>query len=69
MPADSADAILFPQHFLVAVSVYALILPLALLDVVGVAQALRIEMVVAAINHAFLGRLLAIKILGMPMPQ
>jgi hypothetical protein len=69
LAADSADATLVAQHFLIPRSVYAVCLPFALFNVVLVAQIFSVQDVVAAIDLTLLRRFLAITISGVAVPQ
>jgi hypothetical protein len=69
LAADSADAVLLVQHFLIPRSVYAVRLPFALFNVVLVAQVFSIQDVIAAIDLTLLRRFLAITISGVAVPK
>ena len=69
MLADSADAVLFVQHLLIAGSVNASSAPFTLLGIMSMAEIFGVQVIIAAVDHADARRLFAVSVFGVAMTQ
>lgn len=69
LTTDSADAILFTQHILIAVSIDASVFPFALLGIMRMAKVFGVQMVIASIQHANPSGTFAVSVLGVAVAQ